>query len=96
MFIMSEGDRAIVNSNFVRYFYLVNRQDNAVLYASFPGDEKGARLGTYKDMKEAEDALGKLYAALTLGENCFYMPESRYYNEEHIVKDARVKRRGGS
>lgn len=96
MFIMSEGDRLVLNSNFVRYFYPVIGNGHVLLYASFPGDEKGARLGTYKDLKEARDALGKLYAALALGENCFYMPESRYYNEERIVKDARVKRRGGS
>ena len=52
--------------------------------------------GQFVLKKEAQEILLELYTALHGGSRCYEMPHSRRRMEEPVVKDARVKRRGGS
>lgn len=50
----------------------------------------------YRDLREAQKVLGELLCAIAGGQAYYTMPESLLYAEQHISKDARIKRKGGS
>jgi len=50
----------------------------------------------YRDLREAQKVLGELLCAIAGGQAYYTMPESLLYAEQHISKDARTKRKGGS
>lgn len=96
MYIMNERSGAIINSTFVSEFFLTKTSDSTLLSVRWNGIEKPSTLERYKTYKEATDALGALMRALETEQVTFYMPESLYYFEESVKKDARTKRKGGS
>ena len=49
-----------------------------------------------RDLREAQKVLGELLCAIAGGQAYYTMPESLLYAEQHISKDARTKRKGGS
>ena len=50
----------------------------------------------YRDLREAQKVLGELLCAIAGRQAYYTMPESLLYAEQHISKDARIKRKGGS
>lgn len=96
MYILNERSGTIANSDFVAEFYLMDTSDSTLLSLRWHGVEKPATLERYRKHDEAMDALCQLFQALETDQAAFRMPESLYYFDEHIKKDARTKRRGGS
>lgn len=96
MYIINEHSGAIVNSDYVMDFHLSDTSDSTLISVQMRGVDKPRTLERYKDRKEAMDALELLFRALELNEVSFRMPESLYYFEETIKRDARTKRKGGS
>lgn len=96
MYILNSYGHEIINSDFVERFCLVEKPDAALIIASYSADRPPVTMGRYQKGKEAEDALCELFTAIAAGQSSFYMPESVLYAGEHIKRDARVKRRGGS
>ena len=96
MYIMNAMCNEIINSEFVERFHVEDKGDAALLIASYSDTRRPVTMGRYKTEKEAIDALMDMYAALYGGQTGYIMPESRYYAEEFIKKDARQKRKGGS
>lgn len=96
MYIMNERSGSIVNTAFVSEFFLTKTSDSTLLSMRWNGMEKLCTLERYKTYDEAMDALCALMRALEAEQDTFYVPESLYYFEDSIKKDARIKRRGGS
>ena len=96
MYIMTEKCREIINSEFVERFCVVEKEDAVLIVASYNDVRRAVTMARYRDKKEAEWAMGELMGALSGGSTYFYMPDSVLHWEEHIKKDARTKRRGGS
>lgn len=96
MYIMAAGGKQIVNSEFVERFCIAEKEDAALIVASYSDVRPPVTMARYKDMEEARRAIGELMGALAGGQACFDMPDSILYYEEQIKKDARTKRRGGS
>lgn len=88
--------RQVVNSAFVERFVVVEKNDAALVVASYSDTRPPVTLSRYKNAREATDALQELMFAISGEQTAFYMPESTLYHEEVIKKDARIKRKGGS
>lgn len=98
MYIMTSNGSQIVNSVFVERFVIAEKSDAALIVASYTSasEPPPVTIGRYKDRKEAQGALGSMFAALSNKDECFTMPDSLLYFEERVKKDARTKRKGGS
>ena len=96
MYIMDAMQNTVLNSDFVERFLVADKGDAALVIASYSQDRIPVTMGRYKDKKEAQEALGNLFSALYGGQAGFTMPDSTIYYEEHTIKDARTKRKGGS
>lgn len=96
MFILNSYGKEILNADFVERFCVVEKQDAALIVASYNADRPPVTIGRYADAKEARSVLQEMFIALSGGEMLYYMPESELYAYEKIEKDARTKRRGGS
>lgn len=96
MYILSCGGKEIVNSEFVERFLVSVKPDATLVIGSYNATRPPVTIGRYADEKEAKETLLTLWNALAGGQTMFEMPESRYYFEEPVKKDARTKRKGGS
>lgn len=96
MYIMNERAGMFVNTDYIRKIFLTDTSDSVLLSMQWDGVDKPVTLERYRDRKEAEEALNQLFRAISDKAPSFYMPESSYYFEEHLIKDARIKRKGGS
>lgn len=99
MWIRNERQTTIINSDYVQRFFISDKGDAHVVMAlsgTVSPDNPPVSAGSYKTKKEAQDALLALLVAL--GENMIYfdMPPSLLTSEQEIIKDARVRRKGGS
>lgn len=88
--------KQLINSNFVERFCIVEKNDAALVVASYNDTRPAVTLSRYKNMREATDVLDELMYALSGEQATFIMPDSTLYHEEIIKKDARTKRKGGS
>ena len=93
---MSQTNRIICNSEYIDRYTISDKPDAIIISAGFCGQDKAVTLGRYKDEEEAKFALSELSVSLAGGQTIFYMPESVLFVEQEHIKDARVKRRGGS
>lgn len=96
MYIIDSYDKQIINSEFVERFCAIEKNDAVLISASYSDARPTVTMGRYQDLKEAQGVLGELVCALAGGQTIFYMPSSLLYAEQITVKDARVKRKGGS
>ena len=96
MYIMNVQGTMIVNSEFVERFLIAEKGDACLIIASYNQERPPVTMGRYKDIKEASDILGDLFRALIGGQPGYSMPDSTYYYEQEIIKDSRIKRKGGS
>lgn len=96
MYILSGDKHTIFNSDFVQRFLVDNKGDAVLIEASYSTETKITTIARYKTIKEAEEALADLFFALAHDDESYTMPDSLYYGEQRQIKDARVKRRGGS
>lgn len=96
MYIFSENEREIINTDFVERFCISEKPDASLIIASYGAERAPVTIGRYKDYNEAKGAFGQLLGALINDHAYVYMPPSSYYSEEPRVKDARTKRKGGS
>lgn len=98
MYIMTNNETQIINSDFVERFVIVEKPDAALIIASYTSanEPPPVTIGRYKDRKEAQDASKDMFYALASKFDCYTMPDSVLYFAEHIKKDARTKRKGGS
>lgn len=96
MHIFAKAGKQIVNSEFVERWCIVEKEDAALVIASYGNTVPPLTIGRYQNREEAEQALGQLYGALIGGARGFDMPESCYYDEERAKRDARTRRKGGS
>ena len=96
MYILSGNQKEIIDSNFVERFVIVERDDAVLIVASYSGDRK-VTVSKYKSPKEAKDVLNDMFSAFDRGQYCYEMPvSSLFYGNDGGIKDARVKRKGGS
>ena len=97
MLIFNSNGTKLVNSEKVSHYTLSENPDATVIMAGLcnPGCQP-VSLERYGSYAEAKDALEELATALTNGSDLFYMPPSVLRNQEKRVRDARVRRRGGS
>lgn len=95
MHIMTSDKKSIVDASFVERFCLVEKPDAYLIIASYSA-ERAVTIGKYADREECYGVLFSLYNALAADDPIFSMPDSRLFGEEHIKKDARTKRKGGS
>lgn len=98
MYIMTNNESQVINSDFVERFVIVEKPDAALIVASYTSasEPPPVTIGRYKDRKEAKDALRDMFSALASKFYCYTMTDSVLHFEEHIKKDARTKRKGGS
>lgn len=98
MYVMTSNGAQIINSDFVERFVIVEKPDAALILASYTSanEPPPVTIGRYKDRKEAQDALEDMFSALASKFDCYTMPDSVLFFEEHTKKDARTKRKGGS
>ena len=96
MYILNGAKDQIVNLDFVERVCISRKEDAALLVLSYGVENPPVTLSRYKTVAEARDALNDLYLALAGGQDFYELPESVYYHEENIKKDARTKRKGGS
>lgn len=97
MYIMIGNGKEILNSDFVERFRIDGKDDCDLIIASYSSSERPVTMARYpKATNEALAALNDLFTALIGGQQSFYMPMSTLYDGEFIIKDARIKRRGGS
>lgn len=96
MYIMNAMQNAVLNSDFVERFLIADKEDAALVIASYSQDRNPVTIGRYKDKKEAQGALTNLYTALYGGQAGFTMPDSTLYYEQIGINDGRTKRKGGS
>lgn len=96
MYIINPQGTMVVNSEFVERFLIADKGDACLIIASYNQERTPVTMGRYSDSREASEILGDLYRALIGGQDGYSMPDSRLYYEEHIKKDARTKRKGGS
>ena len=66
--------------------------------SAFPKDDgkKPRTLGRYYHRSVAEDEMMRLYMAVEGGAKGYMMAETHFDQEEILVHDARVRRKGGS
>jgi len=96
MYILALDGKQILNSDFAERFCICEKEDAALIVASYGNMRPPITVARYRDDKEARDALYALLGALGGGQLYFIMPDSTLYYEEPIKKDARTKRKGGS
>lgn len=96
LYILSGSKKEIVNSDFVERFCVVVKSDASLIVLSYSDTRPPVTLAKYKDAVEAKGILAELFAALAGGQTYFEMPDSLLLAEERGIKDARVKRKGGS
>lgn len=92
---MSQNGRIVVNSEYTDHYSIAVKDDAVLIVAGCHGGQP-VTLGRYKDEKETSSTLGELYAALMGGQSGFDMPEGLLFSEQRQIRDARVKRKGGS
>lgn len=93
---MNQYDTEVVNSDLVERFRIAEKEDAVLVVAIYATNGAPITLARYKDTREAKGALSDLYMALYGEQRSFRMPESTLYAPEHVKRDARTKRRGGS
>lgn len=96
MYILSNGGKEIINSGYVERFCMAEKEDAALIVASYGSSRPPVTMGRYADKPEAMRALESLFWSLSRQEASFEMPESTLYTYEARKRDARTKRRGGS
>lgn len=97
MYILNGSGTEIVNSDYVERFCLVQKEDAALIVASYHTDRPPVTLARYADGAEARSALQSLLQELASGcRSAVEMPESTLHAVEPVRRDARTKRRGGS
>lgn len=96
MYILNQSQTQIINSEFVERFCVLEKTDAVLILLSYGDERSPVTLARYKDMKEAKEILYDIMLAMSGGQRYYVMQDSRLYAEEHIKKDARVKRKGGS
>lgn len=96
MYIVDSHAKQIINSDFVERFCVVEKGDAALIVASYSDVRPPVTMGRYQDAKEAQNAMCQLLSALIGGQAVFHMPDSLLFGEQTRIKDARVKRKGGS
>lgn len=97
MLIFNSNGSKLVNSEAVSHYTLSENPDAVVIMAGLSTpNSTPVSLERYGSYAEAKDALAELATALTTGSALFYMPTSVLRNQEKRVRDARVRRRGGS
>ena len=87
--------KQLINSNFVERFCIVEKNDAALVVASYNDTRPAVTLSRYKNIHEATGVLVELMYALSGEQTTFSMPDSSLYHEK-IIKDARTRRKGGS
>ena len=95
MYILSSDQKSVIDSSYIQRFCLAEKPD-AVLIIAYYSVDRAVTIGRYADKEEAHGVLAELYSALSTDDKSYSMPDSRLFNEEHWVRDARTKRRGGS
>lgn len=95
MFIFTQSENCIVNSDYIDHITTKYETDAAIIRAGLSNGTV-VTLGRYKSQEETKRALYDLFNALVGGMQGFYMSDSVLFNGQSTIKDARVKRKGGS
>lgn len=95
MWIMTSNGKSLLDTQYVERFNLAEKPESTLIVAGY-GEDRVVAVGRYADKREATEVLGDLYAALVGGAKGYVMPDSAAYHPEQQIKDARVRRRGGS
>lgn len=93
MYILNNEQKAIYDSACIERYIVTQKSDTVLVEASL-NVNRGGTLGRYNTLKEAKDALYRLYSALVSGDKYFDMPPRVMM--EPVKKDARIVRKGGS
>ena len=96
VYILNQSKTEIHNSEFVERFCIAEKPDAALIVASMGRDKQPNTMGRYKNIQEAREVLFELFSAFRSDEDSYEMPLSELISGERRIKDARVKRKGGS
>ena len=96
MYILSSDQKTIHDSTFLQRFTIAEKPDAVLICGAISTDKPLVTLGKYKDMNEARSVLLELLGELARDAGSYEMPDSELFHGEHEVRDARVRRRGGS
>lgn len=96
MYILNQSGTEIHNSEFVERFCIAIKPDASLIIASKGCETHPVTMGRYKNIKEAQEVLFELFYAISHGETSYELPLSEVVAPEKRIKDARVKRKGGS
>lgn len=97
MFVESINGKRMINLDRAHRVDITEKDGNAIISVSFgTGDRDYAVLGSYYDKTEARKALYRLREAMEDGRSVFIMPDSERRYEQERIRDARIKRKGGS
>nr|DAU18887.1 MAG TPA: hypothetical protein [Caudoviricetes sp.] len=95
MYAISSNTVKMFNFDHVLTVTISVKIDATVIMVTLTSGETKT-LERYATLKEAQEAMASLFAAIAAGKEGFIMPDSVLKYGEKIVKDARVARRGGS
>lgn len=96
VYILNQSGTEIHNSEFVERFCIAIKPDASLIIASTGRETQPVTMGRYKNIKEAQKVLFELFYAISHGETSYELPLSEVVAPEKRIKDARVKRKGGS
>lgn len=96
MYILTQGERQIVDSLAFSRFNIVDQDDAILIVCSKNYNDHPITLGRYTEQSEAKGVLRSIFHALGRGEEFFEMPYSAVMAREHKVCDKRTVRKGGS
>ena len=96
MYILNAEKTFFIDAEAYSRFLLSHQQDAELIIASRERGDTPETLGRYADRDEATEVLLSLFDAMRNGDGCFEMPLSYKWGGGMRVRDARVKRKGGS
>lgn len=95
MYILSTDQKLILDSRFVKRFFIIRHPECSLIVAAYRQDQPPITIGRYpKD--EANEVLLNLFQALADDKAAYILPDSTLRFAEYHKKDARQKRKGGA
>ena len=96
MFILDSAKKTIHDSSYLQRITLSVKSDAVLICGAVTSDTPLMTLGKYANEKEARAVFLDLFGELSRGADFYEMPDSELFHRERDVRDARIRRRGGS
>lgn len=96
MYILASDRKTIHDSVFLQRITISVKSDAVLICGALSMDKPLVTLGKYRDEAEARAVLLDLLGELGRDAGTYEMPDSELFHREREVRDARVRRKGGS